>query len=181
MFDQFEAGFREAIRVEIDWSRLQALNPRVSLEIVEPAVLSISLPWHRKDPQLSNLGDWVNLKEIPLAVRQLHPDTRSAVLSYALEMSRNPESQLLNVPAWRLPGGGRLAIDGCHRLAAMRISGSPGKVCLWTLEAPFDPELMPLLARFGAPQSRRFKRERFLRRRLPRLYNWLSRRQRRPE
>lgn len=181
MYSQFEKGFREAIRVDIDWDRLSALSPRVSVEVVDPRELQLVLPWHRKDEQLENIGDWVTLKEIPIAIHMLHPATRSGVLAYAAEMSRNPESQLLNVPAWRLPGGGRLAIDGCHRLAAMRISGSPGKVCLWTLEAPFDPELMPLLARFGAPQSRRFKRERFLRRRLPRLYNWLRRRPRRPE
>ena len=161
MLKQFKAGFEEQIRMEIDWAKLEATKASVSLTICSPQQLQIILPWHRKSG-LENNGDWLQLEEIPAAIPELHPATRSAVLEYASSLSKNPQGQLLNVPAWRLPGGRLLALDGCHRLSGMKISGCKGQVCLWILDAPFDPQLMPFLMRLGAKASSSFRLRRWI-------------------
>lgn len=148
-FAAFERAFRApVVRVRLDWRALRAADPRVDVDTVASAteVEGWYTTWYvaggaeadyRGGARPLRLGDVVTLRDA------LDPERRERIAALAAGPG------VTAVAAYALPGGGRLVLDGNHRLAATLLHGSPLRAVVATVHGPISARVLPDLAHFA--------------------------------
>ena len=147
--EEFEATFRDDIRVGFNWERFLAERwPIERVTLTDRAALDrCSAPWYVVRAGESVPYDDVHafpmsLRDVPKAFEILS-DERKADIRGKIEKFRDREGVVrLTVPTYGLPDGSYFVLDRNHRLAALVVTNFPFDVELWNVLGPPDKDAL---------------------------------------
>ena len=152
-FGEFEAAFAASARVALDWRRLRDQEPIVGVEVVTDR--SLLRRWHTtwyvadgREVDYTSGTTPLTFGEVAEQFGALDPERRAAIDSIAAEL-RDGYGAPVFVAAYALPEGGRLVLDGNHRIAAATRYDLPVTVVAAVVHAPAKASVLPDLAAWG--------------------------------
>lgn len=152
---EFAAGFNPAngtlgrIRVDFNWGKL--LHERWPIEGVRVPIPTAAgrffLSWYlgRDGRYVRHDEDGakpVSLAHIRSDVDKLPPDITTAIGRYRTAFLSPTGPGVIHVATYRLPENRMLVMDGCHRLAALVLSGLACTVTTWDVAGPISRECL---------------------------------------
>lgn len=152
--DDFVAEFGDGrVRVLLDWSRVHG-QCRAERSVVRSRELlgDLFTVWYvgpdRTPREFNAVDAW------PLRVRDVpEPWRAEQIRPLRHEFARSGQAVHLLLPAYGLPDGGALLLDGTHRAVAAYQSGAPVVVELWTVHGPVDAAMLPDLRHHPAART----------------------------
>ena len=144
---EFARFFRPFVRVLLDWEAVEEADWPVDVDAVDTVaeLADWYFPWH-----VGPDGDEARFDDPgarPLRVLDWAPASfsahRDAVDSAAAVLRDLPLPTQLVIGAYALPNGGRLVLDGNHRLAAIVQEGMAFRGLVVTLNGPLDERILP--------------------------------------
>lgn len=148
-FPLFEALFRGAVRVRLDWDLLSASQSDVQVFEPQPQqLLEFVCPWY-----VGSDGAEVPVDSpdgTPVTVRRattLHGARTARIRTLAAGFTDGPQSPII-VATFAVPGGRQLVLDGAHRLTAVALGGCRVPVAVFCVEAAATTDLLPDLRHF---------------------------------
>jgi hypothetical protein len=151
--DLFVAEFGRDIRVGLNWNRLLKDRWPLSKRLLRDRTDfdACWLPWYLGteggEVRYDAVGARpVRLSDIPAVVTNLRMDRQRDVAEYARHFREAEDVIRFSVPAYMVSSSGFVALDRCHRLAALAMDDFQFEVEVIGLEGPLDPECLPDLA-----------------------------------
>lgn len=152
MWTDFATRFGSEVRVRFNWRRFGAEGWPISIERLMPDQLCrVYTPWYESNGRIG--AAYYELDARPLSVveaarRRLEFDAkRAADIQEKVDLIASSDISL-EVPAFALPGGRFLLLDGNHRIVALVASGHDAPVTLHAVTGPIESDALPDLARW---------------------------------
>lgn len=147
--EEFEATFRESIRVGLNWNRFLAERwPIERIVLVSASDLGRCFtPWYvgkgaEELPYDHPHAVPMSLSDVPKAFKILS-DKRKADIQEKIDGTRSdPSPSRFIAPTYALPDDRFFVLDKNHHLSALALSGKPFQVELWNLRGPFERECL---------------------------------------
>ena len=147
--DLFVAEFGSGIRVGLNWTRLLKERWPLSKRLLRARADfdACWLPWYvgteGGEVQYDAGGARpVRLFDIPAVVTKLRADRQRDVAEYARQFREAEDVIRFSVPAYMVSASGFVALDRCHRLAALAMDDFKFEVEVVGLEGPLEPECL---------------------------------------
>lgn len=158
--EAFAHAFKGEIRVLLTWTRVHLPEISVEERTIEDrgALAMLRTVWYVTPD--GRLGDWRAPENRALRVGEagashdvLPPESRTHIAAFQEAFRQSPGPVELDLPAYGLPGGEALVLDGTHRLVAACVAEVGVRIRLATLRGPIDPRILPDLAHYvyGSP------------------------------
>jgi hypothetical protein len=142
---EFDTKYRSLVGVRFNWERFLAEGwPVVRRVFSAPQDFSSSFaPWYlgtRRAEVAFNAPDAtpVRFGDIPRVLPQLSPIHQLGILSYVEIFRHHANGVTVSAPAYVLPNGRFVALDGNHRLAALVLVDKPCRVEVDEVGGPLD-------------------------------------------